>query len=206
MPAWLRNLPPNQRRIAAAAIVGAVLALGTLIMRRGKTPASSADTPTAGPTVATPTSPGDGYSTFADNGAGFGELSNSFADLYGGLQVITDRLDELPSSIEEIVSRPATTATPPVDSAPPPPAPPPAQLASVNGSIFNPPSTGPPPIVSGIQLPNQYPSRPNVLIQDSGPRAGLGYIVKRHDNGKNYRHYESKFGRGDWGQGGIVPQ
>lgn len=57
---------------------------------------------------------------------------------------------------------------------------------------------------------------PHVISQKAQPILGPGifynatrdlrYIIQRHSNGKNYRHYESKLNKGDWGSGGVIPQ
>lgn len=44
---------------------------------------------------------------------------------------------------------------------------------------------------------------PNIFTQDNGSRSGLNYQLV-HKNGKWYRFYESKPGKGDWGAGGKV--
>lgn len=78
--------------------------------------------------------------------------------------------------------------TPPVDNFTPPvvqhvtPPPPPPPKATASGPQ---PTTGP-----GIFY---------------NPDRKLRYIVQ-NTKGKNYRRYESKLNKGDWGQGGVIPQ
>jgi X-X-X-Leu-X-X-Gly heptad repeat protein len=87
----VHKLNPKQKKIAAAAAVGAVLALFVLI--RGKKAGGGTQDATANPATGSglPADYGAGAGgTFADNGASAGQLSSSVADLAGGVQQLRD--------------------------------------------------------------------------------------------------------------------
>jgi hypothetical protein len=77
------------------------------------------------------------------------------------------------------------------------PGPPENSTAAVGAVSSAPAGASAAPQVTSVQ--NQPTTGGGVFYQDSGPRAGLRYIVF---NGA--RRYESRAGAGDWGKGGVI--
>jgi hypothetical protein len=104
---WWQQLDPKQRKVIMAAGGGIVLAVVVLAARGARTPAAPEE---AGGTGAAPagvdpyatTSADTGPSSFADNGAGFGQLSTAISD---GLGQVGTSLDNVSSSTTDLGER-----------------------------------------------------------------------------------------------------
>lgn len=109
----MTKLNPRQKKIAIAVAVGGLLALVVLMRRGGSAPAAAPAATATQPLVA-----GTGDmppSTFADNGAAFGQIGSTLTDLAGQLQGVTDALGLLPDNIATqvggVVNPPGQLAT-----------------------------------------------------------------------------------------------
>lgn len=176
------HLDPKQKKIVAAVGAGGALALVVLLSRRSDTSTEAPATDAGLGTVADP-----GPSSFADNGAGFGQLSTSLSDGLGqvssalaGMPTADDYANAVSNGVNQGIGDyfAAHPNDPPAMAAP-------GQLSDTG----DPTASTAPKAVSAAFTNNS-----------GNARSGRQYIVTTNKKGQTVHAYESAPGKADFGK------